>query len=253
MGATTDPNDPNLWITRPDGQHESYLVLSEEERAKGFVCPVRTSYRHVKCGGVTRMGPALCETYARNPKFYGATFCCVCRDHYPLQTADGPQFLWEPDGVPVGSGPEAFQKAQASPKRDWAAAIAAGGQNQSTKGQQIAFGDLRRANVPRVPFFGHSIDDWTETDWACAAAGEVGELCNGIKKRRRDPAFSTKIGKPPPSDQEIADEAADVVIYLDLLLARMGQDLGEAVRRKFNEVSVRTGAPQRIGGQEGVA
>jgi hypothetical protein len=32
---------------RPDGQHEAHWVLSDEERAKGFIRPVRRSYRHV--------------------------------------------------------------------------------------------------------------------------------------------------------------------------------------------------------------
>jgi hypothetical protein len=32
---------------RPDGQQKTYLVLSAEECAKGFVRPVRTTYRHV--------------------------------------------------------------------------------------------------------------------------------------------------------------------------------------------------------------
>lgn len=50
MDFTTDPNDPRL-SHGPDaervGQNEVYLILSEEERAKGFVRPVRRSYRHV--------------------------------------------------------------------------------------------------------------------------------------------------------------------------------------------------------------
>ena len=32
---------------RPDGQQRGYIVLSEEERAKGFIRPVRNSYVHV--------------------------------------------------------------------------------------------------------------------------------------------------------------------------------------------------------------
>ena len=36
---------------RPDGQQKTYLVLSEEERAKGFVRPVRRSYIHVGITG----------------------------------------------------------------------------------------------------------------------------------------------------------------------------------------------------------
>jgi len=129
------------------GMHESYWVLSPEERAKGFVRPVRRSYRHVGrsvcgkpctlddrpgrlyvcgaepghegecditwfevkdqaeqekigraqarggCGTVTTMGTALAETYARDPKYYGATFCCACGTH-PMVGADG-EFVWE--------------------------------------------------------------------------------------------------------------------------------------------------------------
>jgi hypothetical protein len=86
MGLTTDSNDPGLRKNRGDGQNEVYLILSEEERAKGFVRPVRHRYRHLACGTVTTMGQALCETYARDPKFYGATFCCNCGSHFPLRS-----------------------------------------------------------------------------------------------------------------------------------------------------------------------
>ena len=67
-----------------EGQQEGYVVLAEEERAKGFVRPVRRSYRHLKCGAVTTMGQALAETYARDPSFYSGTFCCGCRMHVPV-------------------------------------------------------------------------------------------------------------------------------------------------------------------------
>jgi hypothetical protein len=104
MGATTDPGDPGLRKIRPDGQQESYLVLSEEERAKGFVRPVRHKYVHLACGAVTTMGSALAETYARDPAFYGGTFCCHCGKHFPLRDEGGrANFTWDPDGSPVGS------------------------------------------------------------------------------------------------------------------------------------------------------
>jgi hypothetical protein len=107
MGLTTDRNDPGLRELRFDGQQKVYLVLSEEERAKGFVRPVRYSYIHVACGGETRMAQALCETYARDPHFYGGTFCCACGKHFRLRNPDGSwAFLWDPDGDPVGSDPE---------------------------------------------------------------------------------------------------------------------------------------------------
>lgn len=51
------------------GQQQGYIVLAEEERAKGFVRPLRFSYRHLKCGTVTTMSRTLSETYARDPYF----------------------------------------------------------------------------------------------------------------------------------------------------------------------------------------
>lgn len=100
MGLTTDPHDPRLGHgadTRPQDQNETYLVLSEEERAKGFVRPLYRAYIHhdPECGAVTRMGLALCETYARDPSFYGATYCCRCRMHRPVG-AQG-EFTWIDD------------------------------------------------------------------------------------------------------------------------------------------------------------
>lgn len=105
---TIDRNDPALRQIHDSGplkgQQLDYLVLSDEERAKGFVRPVRRKYLHLKCGTVTTMGTAIAETYARNPKFYGGTFCCGCGTHFDLRDEQGiPNFLWEPDGEPVGS------------------------------------------------------------------------------------------------------------------------------------------------------
>jgi hypothetical protein len=131
----------------PSGQHGAYWVLSQEERAKGFLRPVRSSYRHVGvrpefptreltpeeqtrfqgvgyvafeeypkeaqrnsvgrywtvdqlnsgCGSVTSMGRALAETYARDPKFYGATFCAQCGKHPPVG-----EFVWDGTEERVG-------------------------------------------------------------------------------------------------------------------------------------------------------
>ena len=97
---TTDPTDSRLTRgvdAEPVQQAEVYLVLSEEERAKGFVRPVRNSYLHKTCRSVTTMGQALAETYARDPKFYGATYCVHCSMHKPVA-----EFEWL-DGQTVGS------------------------------------------------------------------------------------------------------------------------------------------------------
>lgn len=111
--CTTDgrPPDPDYGelgnAPRPlkpgSGQHESYYVLCESERAKGFVRPVRQSYKHLKCGAVTTMGIALAETYARDPYFYGATFCCTCNEHFPLWINGEKQFVWTGTDEAVGS------------------------------------------------------------------------------------------------------------------------------------------------------
>lgn len=146
MSITTDPNDPALKTIRPDGQQEAYLVMSEEERSKGWVRPYRDHYEHVGrkplyelrdlteeeqarygvcnyikyekypeespivgrfwtaadllpgCGTVTHMPRSISETYAKNPHYYGSTFCCGCGVHLPVA-----QFVWSKDRTVVGS------------------------------------------------------------------------------------------------------------------------------------------------------
>lgn len=101
MALTSDPNDPRLTRgpdAEPTDQAPAYLVLSEEQRAAGFVRPVRRSYIHTTCGVETTMNQAIAETYAREPKFYGSTYCVGCRMHLPVG-----EFTWSGDGSVVGS------------------------------------------------------------------------------------------------------------------------------------------------------
>jgi hypothetical protein len=156
MGITTDPNSECLKKIEQSGMQKCYLVLSDEERAKGFIRPVRRTYKHVGrsvcgkikpptdgrlggnldvccmevghegecwhvfqtlvnrdaqiaeqehriggCDGVTTMGQAIAETYARDPKFYGGTFCCQCGTHLPV--GEHGEFIWVDDATRVGS------------------------------------------------------------------------------------------------------------------------------------------------------
>lgn len=103
MSTTSDRNDPRLTRgvdEQPVPMAEAYLVLPEKDRARGFVRPVRRSYLHVGnderpgCGSVTTMGQAIAETYAREPHFYGATYCVNCGMHRPVGP-DG-EFVWVP-------------------------------------------------------------------------------------------------------------------------------------------------------------
>lgn len=99
MGVTSDPNDPRL--TRGVDEvrvpmADAYLVLSDEEIAQGFARPLRDQYLHVKCGAVTTMNYSIAATYARQPHFYGATYCCQCGMHRPV--GERGEFVWLENG-----------------------------------------------------------------------------------------------------------------------------------------------------------
>lgn len=120
MSYTTDPSDPRLGHGVDEEkipQHQVYLILSDEERAKGFVRKVRKTYVHLYtedgspvpypllsmkgingCGAATTMSTPLAETYARDPKFYGATYCVGCKKHLPVT-----EFIWDGTQEKVGS------------------------------------------------------------------------------------------------------------------------------------------------------
>lgn len=94
-GTQVYPEHRNL---KSNGQQEGYVVLAEEERAKGFVRPVRRSYQHLKCGTVTTMAKVIAESYARDPNFYSGGFCCGCRTHFPNE-----EFVWDGTSEKVGT------------------------------------------------------------------------------------------------------------------------------------------------------
>lgn len=69
----------------PDGETVVGRFWTAEQLASG-------------CGAKTIMGRALSETYARQPTFYGATYCAGCLMHRPVE-----EFAWDADGQVVGS------------------------------------------------------------------------------------------------------------------------------------------------------
>jgi hypothetical protein len=103
MGLTTDPEEArNSGIDPTTGMQREYVVLSPEERAKGFVRPLRISYIHLTCGSVTTMAQPIAETYARDPHYYDGTFCANCRNHFPV--GEEGEFIWAVPrpGTPLG-------------------------------------------------------------------------------------------------------------------------------------------------------
>ncbi len=118
--------------------------------------------------------------------------------------------------------------------------------------------ELRKANVARLPAFGHdrSGSDWSSLEWAAAMCGESGEAANVAKKIKRLDTTAGAGNHAGESDRaalvrHLADEIADVIVYADLLAHSEGIDLAEAVARKFNEVSVRVGSRATIASGEG--
>jgi hypothetical protein len=87
------PEDGSHRELKENGQQRDYVILSPAERAKGFVQPVRRSYIHTPCNGLTTMSQSIAETYARDPWFYSGTFCCNCGVHKPLE-----EFVWAGGG-----------------------------------------------------------------------------------------------------------------------------------------------------------
>lgn len=52
------------------------------------------------CGATTTMSLSIAQTYAREPGFYGSTFCASCKEH--LRVGPDGEFTWE-DGTKVGT------------------------------------------------------------------------------------------------------------------------------------------------------
>jgi len=91
--------------------------------------------------------------------------------------------------------------------------------------------ELSKKNPERCKAFGHTVQEMPTLFWSTAVAGEVGEMCNFIKKMER--------GDSGEFTTAIALEAADIVIYLDLLCTKLGIDLLGSIIHKFNQVSLK--------------
>ena len=161
-----------------------------------------------------------------------------------IQDQESREFCREIIGMIQTSSNEAYLKANKT------RAVVRYFLDQQSRRTNLDFADLRNGNQKRLPLFKNSKgeaahsepdgSDWTLGEWMNAVAGEVGEAANLIKKVRRGDKTLDE------SREEIGKELADVVCYLDLVAFRAGIDLGEVVRKKFNEVSDRIGVEVKI-------
>lgn len=94
------------------------------------------------------------------------------------------------------------------------------------------------------------INSWSLSDWYTAFMGEAGEAGNVIKKmnRMRDNLTGNRPGYKTHEEltAKLAEELADAFIYLDLVAQAADIDLEEAVRLKFNKVSIENDFPERL-------
>jgi NTP pyrophosphatase (non-canonical NTP hydrolase) len=90
--------------------------------------------------------------------------------------------------------------------------------------------------------FNHKLESWSLSDWMTALAGEVGEAANIIKKLNR-----VRDGIPGNKESveelraALADELADVAVYLDLMAQAAGFDLSTIRDAKFAKTSRKIG------------
>lgn len=115
----------------------------------------------------------------------------------------------------------------------------------------LSFTKLRHVNVTRaMRWHRGGINDWSVNDWLTAFGGEAGEALNAGKKHRRLLSGLDQHGNVPSgladAEEKIMDELADAVIYADLVAARLGMSLSEAITRKFNAISERENFPDRL-------
>lgn len=88
------------------------------------------------------------------------------------------------------------------------------------------------------------------TYWTTALAGEVGELCNMIKKIERVSYGGIDGGSSYTAKSltaaDLREEIGGIFIYLDLLAAVLGISLEDAIIETFNSKSEKYGFTQFI-------
>lgn len=110
--------------------------------------------------------------------------------------------------------------------------------------------NLRQANILRCERdWKHSLNGWSVAEWGNAAAGEMGEACNIAKKMLRwDHNIRVELAGKTRDEykEDLANEIADVLIYLDLWAASEGISLEDAVRKAFNNKSKEIGSEVKL-------
>jgi len=109
---------------------------------------------------------------------------------------------------------------------------------------------LRPINVQRAIEGFNCYDNQPLTYWTTALAGEVGELCNMIKKMQRVEKGGLDGGSSYTAKditkEMLKEEIGGIAIYLDLLASQLDISLEEAIIDTFNSKSAKYGFQQFI-------
>ena len=110
---------------------------------------------------------------------------------------------------------------------------------------------FRTINIDRARNGFKCYDNQPLTYWTTALAGEVGELCNMIKKLQRVELGGVDGGSSYTAKnitkEMLKEEIGGIAIYLDLMASLLEIDLTEAIIDTFNNKSDQLGFPQRVG------
>jgi NTP pyrophosphatase (non-canonical NTP hydrolase) len=109
---------------------------------------------------------------------------------------------------------------------------------------------FRELNVQRAKEGFKTYDNQPITYWTTAVAGELGELCNMIKKTQRVAMGGVDGGSSYTAKditkEMLQEEIGGIAIYLDLLASLLGISLEQAIIQTFNEKSEKYGFSQFI-------
>lgn len=115
---------------------------------------------------------------------------------------------------------------------------------------QLDLAALRPLNVQRAREGFKCYDNQPLTYWTTALAGEVGELCNMIKKMQRVEKGGIDGGSSYTAKdinkEMLKEEIGGIAIYLDLLASLLDINLEEAIIDTFNSKSEKYGFTQFI-------
>lgn len=106
----------------------------------------------------------------------------------------------------------------------------------------MTFETLRQANVLRsIETFKREPCRENMIAFALGVGEESGEVLGAVRAlmgiTKRKSGFT---------EQDVSDEVADTLFYGDLVVACAGEALEDALQRKYNKVSERSGSPYRL-------